>query len=229
MSEQADPYAFVSIASHELRTPLASLQTTLELLKAELIIGATSLDQATTQADRALRQTRRVVRLANDLLDLSRLDGEAPLMLEPIELSELVGTIHREFLPRLRADCRALLVEGAPAVALADATAAARVLRVLFDNATAYGAGTIGVELWRDDERVFMAVADQGPGVAPDERERIFGRFVRGHAATRKVVGAGLGLTIARGLARAMGGDLEAAPVRRGARFVFTVPAVMCP
>ena len=229
MSEQADPYAFVSIASHELRTPLASLQTTLELLKAELIIGATSLDQATTQADRALRQTRRVVRLANDLLDLSRLDGEAPLMLEPIELSELVRTVHREFLPRLRADCRVLRVEGGPAVAHVDPTAAARVLRVLLDNATAYGAGTIGVELRQDDEHVIVAVADDGPGVAPDEGERIFGRFVRGHAATRKVVGAGLGLTIARGLARAMGGDLEAAPVRRGARFVFTVPAVMCP
>ena len=93
MSAQADPYAFVSMASYELRTPLASLQTTLELLRAELIIGATSFDRAAAHADRALRQTCRVVRLANDLLDLSRLDGDAALVLEPIELSELARTI----------------------------------------------------------------------------------------------------------------------------------------
>jgi signal transduction histidine kinase len=211
---------FISTASHELRTPLTSLQATLELLKEETLSGACGRGQTVVYADRALRQTRRLVTLATDLLDISRLDGDAPLALQPVDLAELAQTIRREFAARLQADGRCLRVEGGPAVAPADPRAAARILRILLDNAAAHGAGTVTVAVSTHGVHVLVAVADEGPGVAAEEREHIFGRFARGRAAVGATAGAGLGLAIARGLARAMGGDLEAARVSLGARFV---------
>jgi signal transduction histidine kinase len=216
---------FVATASHELRTPLTSLQASLELLKEEALSGAADPEQTAVYVERALRQTRRLVALATDLLDVSRLDGDAPLALHPIELAELAQTIRREFAARLQADGRWLRGEGGPAVALADPAAVARILRILLDNAAAHGAGTVTVAVSTHGEHVLVAVADEGPGVAAEEREDIFGRFVRGRAAAGAAAGAGLGLAIARGLARAMGGDVEAAPVPRGARFVLTLRA----
>jgi signal transduction histidine kinase len=72
---------------------------------------------------------------------------------------------------------------------------------------------------------VSVAVADHGPGLAADERERVFRRFARGSAAAGGGAGAGLGLAIARGLARNMGGDVVAATAPEGARFVLTLPS----
>ena len=90
--------------SHELRTPLASLQATLELLREETLRGdATAADASTARTDTALRQTHRLVGLAADLLDLSRVDGDAPLAAEPLELAEVAAAIAREFAARLAA------------------------------------------------------------------------------------------------------------------------------
>jgi signal transduction histidine kinase len=224
-SRQLRLHEFISTASHELRTPLTSLQATLELLEEEALSGAADPERTAAYPDRALRQTRRLVALATDLLDVSRLDGDVPLALHLIEFAELAETIRREFAARLQVDGRWLRVEGGPAVALADPAAVARILRILLDNAAAYGAGTVTVAVSTDGEHVLVAVADEGPGVAREEREHIFGRFVRGRAAAGAVGGAGLGLAIARGLARAMGGDVEAARVPRGARFVLSLRA----
>lgn len=227
MTEVTQPrlHEFVATVSHELRSPLTSLQATLELLEEEARSGAPDSAQTAIYVEIALRQTRRLIRLATDLLDVSRLDGDAPLALHRIQLGELAQVVQREFATRLRAGRRRLRVEGTPAVALADAAAVARILRILLDNATAYGAGTVTVAVSTDAEHVLVAVADEGPGIAPDEREQIFGRFVRGSAAAGAPAGAGLGLSLARGLARAMGGELEAAAVPLGARFVLTLPA----
>jgi signal transduction histidine kinase len=133
--------------------------------------------------------------------------------------------VRREFAARLKADGRRLRAEGTSAVGLADPVAVARILCILLDNAAAYGDGTVTIGSSTDAEHVLVAVADEGPGIAPDEREHIFGRFVRGSAAAGAPTGAGLGLSLARGLARAMGGELEAAPVPLGARFVLTLRA----
>jgi signal transduction histidine kinase len=225
LSRQLRLQEFIATASHELRTPLTSLHATLELLKEETLSGAAAQEQTAVHVERALRQTRRLIRLATDLLDVSRLDGDAPLATQPVELSELAQSIRREFAARLQADGRWLRVEGEPAVALADPAAVARILRILVDNAAAYGAGTVTVAMSTDGEQVLVAVTDEGPGIAPEEREHLFGRFVRGSASAGAAAGAGLGLPIARGLARAMGGELDAAPVPRGARMVLTLRA----
>jgi signal transduction histidine kinase len=223
LSMQPRLQEFVATASHELRTPLTSLQATLELLQEEALTGGAEAAQTAVYVETALRQTRRLIRLATDLLDISRLDDQAPLALQRVELSELVRVVRREFAARLMAAGRPLRVEGTPAVALADPVAVARILRILLDNAAAYGDGTVTVALSTQGAHVLVAVADDGPGIAPDECEPIFGQFVRGSAAAGAAAGTGLGLSIARGLARAMSGELEAAPVPRGARFVLTL------
>jgi two-component system, OmpR family, sensor kinase len=214
---------FVSTACHELRTPLTALHATLELLREELRSGADDPQQAAAYADAALRQTRRLIGVANDLLDLGRLDADAPVELRPVDLGEIAHELGEDFAARLAAAGRALRIDGTSVLALADRAAVARILLTLMDNAATYGAGPVTVTLVGDAGQATVAVADDGPGVEPAERERIFGRFTRGSAAENAPAGAGLGLPIARGLARAMGGDLEAVAAPRGARFVLTL------
>ena len=89
--------AFVSTASHELRTPLASLDGMLELLDDDLGSGDVDIDDARSLLDRARAQSRRLSRLAADLLDLSRLDAQVQLRSEPVELGELSRAVLAEF------------------------------------------------------------------------------------------------------------------------------------
>ena len=208
--EEASRQAFIATASHELRTPLASLQATLELLGEEIRTGAADERTVAARGAAALRQTHRLVALATDLLELSRIEGGAPLRLEPLELGELARTVAHEFSAPLRADGRPLRVAGGPVLALADPAAAARIVRILLDNAVKYGDGAVEVGVAAGPAgRAVLSVQDQGQGVAPDERVRVFGRFERGRAARGAPGGAGLGLAIARTLAREMRGSLE--------------------
>jgi signal transduction histidine kinase len=232
VEQEASRQAFVATASHELRTPLASLQATLELLREEVLDGRIDPALAAARADTALRQTHRLVALAGDLLDITRVDGEASLHPEPLELGELVGTIAPEFAPRLEGAGRTLSVEGGPALVVADPAATARVLRILLENAYNYAEGPVHVTIRARGDRTVLAVADEGPGLAPAEREQVFVRFARGSAAQGKP-GSGLGLAIARGLARAQGGELAVANgdgaaaegSASGATFELSLPA----
>ncbi|MDA0161682.1 HAMP domain-containing histidine kinase [Solirubrobacter ginsenosidimutans] len=225
LDEQASRQEFLSTASHELRTPLASLQATLELLKEEIGRGADDPETTAARMDLALRQTGRLTALATDLLDISRVDGGAPLRDEPVELAELAALIGREFGARLRTDGRTLKIDGGPALAAADPVATARILRVVLDNAAHYGAGTVTIAITPEPGKVRLEVRDEGPGIGEEEREHVFHRFARGQAGTGGPGGAGLGLAIARGLARAMGGELTAEPSSSGGRLVLVLPA----
>jgi signal transduction histidine kinase len=217
--EEASRKAFLSTASHELRTPLGTLQATLELLREGAAAGRLDAADTTAHADLALRQTHRLTALATDLLDLSRVDGAAPLRRDPVGLRELADGVAREFGQRLHG--RPLEVEGDEVVAVADPAATARIVRILLENARVHGAGAVRVTVARDgDDLARLTVRDSGDGVAPEEVERLFVRFARGDAA-RDRPGAGLGLPIARGLAQGMGGAVEHAG---GAAFVLTLP-----
>jgi signal transduction histidine kinase len=112
-----------------------------------------------------------------------------------------------------------LHVHAGPALVQADPAAAARIVRILLDNAANYGEGAVSVSV-TTAEHVTLCVEDEGPGLAEGERELVFRRFARGSAAAGAPSGAGLGLAIARGLARAMGGELDA----HGARFSLVLP-----
>ena len=209
--------AFVSTASHELRTPLASLDGMLELLDDDLSSGDPDLADARSLLDRARSQSRRLSRLAADLLDLSRLDAQVQLRSEPVELGELSRAVLAEF--ELGTEERGIvstLDDGAGQVwARGDPGGIARIVRILLDNAVRVSpqGGEITIEL-RNGEHASLTVRDEGPGVPPEERELIFERFQRGRAAGG-TAGFGLGLAIGRELADRMGGELVLEPSGR--------------
>ncbi len=219
--------AFVATASHELRTPLASLDGMLELLDDDLRHGDPDLDEARGLLDRARAQSRRLARLAADLLDLSRLDAEVKLRSEPVELGELSRAVLAEFeLGTGERGVDAVLASSETQVwALADPGSVARILRILLDNAVRHSPpGTeVRVEL-RDGSHAELSVCDQGPGIAPEDRVIIFERFQRGRD-TGGQAGFGLGLAIGRELAARMGGELALdGSYGRGAKFMLTLP-----
>jgi signal transduction histidine kinase len=202
--------AFVATASHELRTPLASLDGMLELLHDDLESDALDLPDARSLLERARTQSRRLARLAADLLDLSRLDAQVQLRSEPVELRELSRAVMAEFeLGTEERGIMATLDDSAGQVwACGDPGGIARIVRILLDNAVRVSpqGGEITVEL-RNGHQASVTVRDEGPGVAAEERELIFERFQRGRA-TGGSAGFGLGLAIGRELAERMGGQL---------------------
>jgi signal transduction histidine kinase len=219
--------AFVATASHELRTPLASLDGILELLNDDLRGGQPDLDEARALLERARAQSRRLARLAGDLLDLSRIDAEVTLRSEPVELGELSRAVLAEFeLGTAERDIGTMLeVAGEQVWALGDPGSIARILRILLDNAVRMSpAGAeVRVELVGGPSAE-LSVSDQGPGIAPEERGIIFERFQRGRD-TAGQAGFGLGLAIGRELARRMRGELVLdASYGPGARFTLSLP-----
>jgi signal transduction histidine kinase len=224
--------AFVATASHELRTPLTSLDGMLELLADDLHSGELDHEDALLLLERARAQSRRLGRLAADLLDLSRIDAEVELRSEPVELGELSRAVLAEF--ELGTAERGIVTElddGSGAVwALGDPGSVARILRILLDNAVRLSpeGGEIRVEL-RNGTLAAMTVSDHGPGVPVEERELIFERFKRGRD-TAGQAGFGLGLAIGRELAERMGGELVLEePDGPGARFTLRLPAAQAP
>jgi len=219
--------AFVATASHELRTPLASLDGMLELLHDDLREGDPDLEEARTLLERARVQSRRLARLASDLLDLSRLDADVKLRSEPVELGELSRAVLAEFElgTSERGVNTSLEVGDGQVWALGDPGSVARIVRILLDNAVRHSPqGTeVRVEL-HNGRRAEMSVSDQGAGVAAEDRETIFERFQRDRQ-TAGIAGFGLGLAIGRELAVRMGGQLmlddEYGP---GAKFTLRLP-----
>jgi signal transduction histidine kinase len=224
-AEERSRQAFLGTASHELRTPLALLQATVELMDEALAAPEPDVDSARRGAATAARQTRRLARLATDLLDLSRLDGEVALRREPLDLHEVAEALLLEFDARAREAGVALELEGDGAQATADEPAVARILGILLDNALRYGAagGVVTTTVDADGDHAVVRVADRGAGLAPGEHARVFGRFERG-AAGERTPGFGLGLAIGRELAQRMGGDLRAVPAQPGACLELTLP-----
>lgn len=205
---------FLGDASHELRTPLAGIAA-----NAENVLRSPTDREGTERAALAVvRETRRAARLVESLLDVARLDRGMELDTADVDLVALVG--HE--LDRTRALARGLdvgLSAPEPVVVRADAFRLAQVLANLTDNArqAVAPAGSVRVTVTRASASgtapgtVTVTVVDDGPGIAPPDRERVFERFTRlDLSRSRRTGGAGLGLAISRALARAHGGDLTA-------------------
>jgi signal transduction histidine kinase len=155
---------FVSTASHELRTPLTSLQLMLHGAREGLGDTAPDLPEARDHLQRALGQTERLGKLAEQLLDLSRIDAGVELRAEPVELVELARSVLAEFEAGAG---RAELVAQQPSWVLADPGAVARIARILLDNARRHGGPDAGVVLRVDAAGPAIEVSDSGPGVRP--------------------------------------------------------------
>ncbi len=212
---------FVANASHELRTPLFSLGGFLELLEDEDLDEATRREFLETMSG----QVRRLAKLAEDLLDLSRLDaGRLHVETERLDLADVAAAAVDEFAGVAKSTDHPLeLTKNGPATAFGDEQRALQIVRILVENALVHtppGTPVLVAAEANGDARV--VVADSGPGVPETDRAELFERFYRGEST--KASGSGLGLAIARELAELMGGRIELDSTRGRTEFAFVLP-----
>ncbi len=212
---------FVASVSHELRTPLASIL----LLAENLEQGRVPAGSAETYHRSIRREAQRLRRLVDDVLDFSRLErGEEPaLQRADTALAPLVASLTDEVRDRVEHAGRTLdlRIEDVAGSALLDAEALRRAVLNLVDNALRHGGGD-GVQLTaRAGGRLSFVVADRGPGVPADQRERVFEPFAQLAGPTGSSGGAGLGLAIVRTIAREHGGDVAVRDREPGPGAVF--------
>ncbi|HWM03963.1 MAG TPA: HAMP domain-containing sensor histidine kinase [Actinophytocola sp.] len=213
---------FVADAAHELRTPIAGVRAA-----AEAVVAETDPERRERLAVLLVRESDRASHLVDDLLDLARIDAGLTLRDEPVDLRALASAQ----LERVRLVAPEIAVElaGQPVWVAGDADRLTQVLANVVDNARrAMGsAGTLTISVTRAGPARVL-VTDTGPGVPEADRERIFDRLVRLDGAREgSTGGAGLGLAIARGIARAHGGDLRCLARydgRQGAAFELVLP-----
>ena len=205
---------FVSIVSHELRTPLTSVKTSLSLL-AKGAAGKIT-QQMRELCDVALRNLDRLIRLVDDLLDLSKIQrGHASIELVPVSVKEAVGraveAVHG-FVQERKVRIERGESDEATFV-MADPDRLEQVIINLLSNAIKFSPpeGLVGL-CWRtDSEFAVLEVSDEGPGIPADQLETIFEKFRQlERSATRTHGGAGLGLAISQTIVEHFGGDLWA-------------------
>ncbi len=213
---------FVADASHELRSPLATIQTQLEVALAH----PETTDWVAT-AREILRETARMQRVVEDMLLLAQMDEDTvPPRREQVDLDELLLGEARRLRDRGRVAVDASRVSGARVTG--DRDQLTRVVRNLVANAERHAAAQVYLELRTIDGEAELVVADDGPGIPPADRERVFQRFTRlDEARGRGRGGAGLGLAIARQVVGAHGGAIWIADGGRdaGARLVVRLPS----
>jgi signal transduction histidine kinase len=215
---------FVADASHELRSPLARMRTELEVDRAH----PGSADPAGTAAS-VLAETVGLQRLVDDLLLLARGDADALPQGDrrPVDLDDLVERSIRQVRGdgAVRIDARGVR----PAQVAGDGAHLQRAVVNLLENAVRHARGEVVVTVAETgDGAAEVVVHDDGPGVPPEDRERVFERFTRlDDSRTASTGGAGLGLAIARDIAERHGGTLTLAEGgSAGARFVLRLPVV---
>jgi two-component system OmpR family sensor kinase len=215
--------AFVSDASHELRTPLTAIRGQIEVLARA---RHTTLDEIGATAEIVAREVERMERLVDDLLLLAQTDEGLAHNPKPLEVDR--------FLPEALAGLfagvdRRLELDRVPSgTVIADSDRITQVIRNLVRNAiehTSAGA-SIRVAARGADGRLRISVEDDGPGIPPRQRERIFARFYRADSARdRRSGGSGLGLPIARAIVEAHGGRIWVDDAAGGgARVTFELP-----
>jgi signal transduction histidine kinase len=231
-AESAQKTSFVANVSHEFKTPLTTIR-----LYAELLEQGRVRDDARAECLKTIgSETQRLARLVNNVLDFSRLEqGRKKFDLRQLDLASLVRQLLERFTPRLQ-DSGMRLEQHLPTAPLlleTDADAIEQIALNLLDNACKYAAsgGEVTVTLALKNTTTVGAelrIGDRGAGIPASQRERIFEKFYRvDNTLTASGNGAGLGLSIARQLARGLGGDLRCvARSGGGCEFVLTLPVL---
>ena len=218
--------------THELRTPITIIRGQMEGLVDRVIEPSDGVYVAVAE------EAARLQRLVDDLTTLSRADeGALQVEMAELDLTDVALAASERLRPQFEHDEVILVTDSAhpSLVVCGDRDRLTQVVTNLLGNALGHtpSGGTVMVRAGRDGEMAWIDVADTGSGVPPEELERIFDRFYRGPDGTappgRSVrAGRGIGLTIARSLARAHGGDVVAlsAGPGTGATFRVTIPLV---
>ena len=213
---EADARRFVADVSHELRTPLAAMTAVTDVLDEE----APQLGDDAGQAARLVSQeTRKLTRLVEDLMEVSRFDaGAARLALDDIDIASAVSATLRArgWVGRVHADLPAGVV------ARVDPRRLDVIVANLVGNALKHGSPPVQLWLWADHTWVELRVMDNGPGLDPEVISHVFDRFYKADSARARSEGSGLGLAIAWENARLHGGTLEAGNRQEGGA-VFTL------
>ena len=217
----------VANVSHELRTPIAVIRANAETLADGALEDP---KHAKVFVDAMARQAERLGNLVADLLDISRIEaGRYDLVTEPIALDDVCERALanvRDQMQRANIDIDVALPPDCRV--LADGVALEQILTNLLENAIRYGGDGRPVEVRAEDAAgvVRVEVRDDGPGIDPKHRVRIFERFYRADPGrSRAMGGTGLGLSIVRNLVESMGGEVGVLPRRpRGSVFWFTLP-----
>jgi K+-sensing histidine kinase KdpD len=215
--------ALLRTVSHDLRTPLASIKASVSGLRQP---GAEYSEEDRAELLAAIEEEAdRLTRLVADLLDASRLEAGAMVPdRRPHDLAELIDTVVRRLEPRLEGRHLEIEIpETLPPVAY-DYTQVDRIISNLLENAIVHTppGSPLEIQVRPSVDEIRVEVTDHGPGIPPEDRERLFRPFERGRTGAR---GTGLGLAIVRGFVEAHGGRIWIESVAGGgARFVFTLP-----
>lgn len=214
--------AFVSDAAHELRTPVAGIRAAADAL----VRADGSSEERERLAVLVVQESLRAGRLIQDMLLMARLDEGLAVRSEPVDVSSIAGAVLERQRLRRPGIVLALRSDAAVPPADGDPDRLEQIVANLVENAGRFARSRVDVVVAVIPSGVSLTVDDDGPGVAESERERVFDRLVRlDDARNRADGGAGLGLPIARGLARAQGGELVCLPREGGARFRVTLRA----
>jgi PAS domain S-box-containing protein len=221
---------FLTVLAHELRNPLAPLRSSLDIIRRRGV-DPTLFPHLCEVMD---RQVKQLVRLVDDLLDVSRtIRGKIVLRTEPVRLEEVISTAVDTARPLIESRRHALEVavdRDVPAV-LGDATRLAQVFGNLLNNAAKYTdvGGHIRIEARRSGAQAVVHVEDDGVGIAADALPLVFDLFRQEtRSLDRSMGGLGVGLTLARQLLQMHGGTVEAFSEGpgRGSRFTVRLPAL---
>jgi PAS domain S-box-containing protein len=221
---------FLAVMSHELRTPINAIMGYSDLLDLG-VKGDLNPDQR-SMISRVRDTSRHLLGLINEVLDLAKIGaGRIDLVMAELDLSEVIDRAVQQIMPLANSKGLALRVDDLARdeiVVVADETRLTQIIINLLSNAvkfTTQGGVTVGAKMMGD--KIELRVRDSGPGIADDQKERIFEEFyqVEGGLA-RTSGGTGLGLAIARRFARLMGGDIVVeSEVGNGAEFIVTLPS----
>ncbi|HET8541764.1 MAG TPA: HAMP domain-containing sensor histidine kinase [Anaeromyxobacter sp.] len=232
IGDYAFSQAFLAVASHELRTPMQAIGLNLAMMRSRIESSADEVPRRwlVERLRRTQRLLDQMVRLVDGLLGMGEISsGHLRLRRETFDLAELTRGIVADAADRLQwARCLCDVVAPVPVIGCWDRFRVAMIVENLLSNAVKYAAGCpIHVRVSIQEDEAHLVVEDEGPGIAPEDRARVFERFERG-ARPGSSSGFGLGLWIVRAIAEAHGGSV-ALLGGRGATFVVSLPLGAAP
>ncbi|MGB0766453.1 MAG: ATP-binding protein [Phycisphaeraceae bacterium] len=235
---------FLANVSHELRTPLNSIIGFAEVLQETLEAGESAqAEKQTRYASNIILSSRRLLELINDLLDLAKIEaGRAELRLATVSIKDTAEGLANLIRPQAEKQDVTIKIKAQPNLPPAE-TDAGKLQQILFNflsNAIKFSpeGGTVTLAAEVDEQpsergvaRLRLSVKDEGPGIAPEDHERVFEKFSQVDAsATRQHGGTGLGLTISKELAQLLGGTIELqSNTGEGATFTLIIPLIYQP
>lgn len=222
---------FAAVVAHDLRNPIQAILLQLQLLLRKAPEGPVMVTAPALQ--RLQRSGQRLARMVDDLLDATRIEASRlSLRRETVSLPDAVTALVERIRPTLGAHPIEITVDGEPPPVTADPTRLDQILTNLVENAAKYSPDTakISIHVRAAAGGAEVSVQDLGPGIGPEELDRLFDRFYQSKRAREKKTGLGLGLYITKGLVEGHGGRLDVrSELGKGSTFAVWLPRATAP